>query len=148
MIICLCLVEFNVILRYEMKNKWWVLFSCSSNKYFNFFKIFLKRYQVSFLVWGIKKINNMAIKSKRKEKKNHKDKYLVGFKNIKIKNNCLFCWSNCTLIFFLNTGIQFDYFPRLSFYSNITSTLIKHKIQIETNGILLLYATLYISLIQ
>lgn len=37
---------------------------------------FLKRYQVSFLVWGIKKINNMAIKSKRKEKKNHKDKYL------------------------------------------------------------------------
>lgn len=100
MIICLCLVEFNVILRYEMKNKWWVLFSCSSNKYFNFLKIFLKRYQVSFLVWGIKKINNMAIKSKRKEKKNHKDKYLVGFKNIKIKNNCLFCWSNCTLIFF------------------------------------------------
>lgn len=100
MIICLCLVEFNVILWYEMKNKWWVLFSCSSNKYFNFLKIFLKRYQVSFLVWGIKNINNMAIKSKRKEKKNHKDKYLVGFKNIKIKNNCLFCWSNCTLIFF------------------------------------------------
>lgn len=122
--------------------------SCSHVAQKNILIFFLKRYQVSFLVWGIKKINNMAIKSKRKEKKNHKDKYLVGFKNIKIKNNCLFCWSNCTLIFFLNTGIQFDYFPRLSFYSNIPSTLIKHKIQIETNGILLLYATLYISLIQ
>lgn len=23
MIICLCLVEFNVILRFEWKNKWW-----------------------------------------------------------------------------------------------------------------------------
>lgn len=35
-----------------------------------FFLIFLKRYQVSFLVWGIKKINNYGykIKTQRKEK--------------------------------------------------------------------------------
>lgn len=54
--------------------------SCShvAQKIFYFFYIFKK---VSVFIFNVmyKKINNKAIKSKRKQMKDHKDTYLSGF---------------------------------------------------------------------